>query len=135
MSHAAKHLILLDYYSILKIILKESDKYVALSNLGMYHTWENIKRSCKKNKFKTSAPKWNEGFELLDGSNIISDIQDYFEYRCILEKHGENIVNPSIRIYVNKIENRISFKIRNRYHIELLTLGAMKLLLEPLKVR
>ena len=39
----------------------------------------------------------------------MSDIQDYFE--CILEKHGENIDNPSIIIYINKIENKITFKI------------------------
>ena len=135
MSHAAKHVILLDYYSILKINSKESDKYVALSNLSVYHAWKNIKKSCKNNKFKTSDPTWNEGFELPDDSNIISDIQDYFEYRYILEKHGENTVNPSVRIYVNKMENRISFKIKNRYHIELLTPGARKLLLEALKVR
>ena len=38
------------------------------------------------------------------------DIQDYFEY--ILKKHSENVDNPSIRIYVNKIENRITFKIK-----------------------
>ena len=39
------------------------------------------------------------------------DIQDYFEY--ILKKHGENIDNPSIGIYVNKTENRTIFKINN----------------------
>ena len=45
------------------------------------------------------------------GSCLISDTQDYFEY--ILEKHNENFDNPSIRIYVNKVENRITFKIKN----------------------
>ena len=39
-----------------KINLKESDKYVALSNLGFYHTWKNIKKSYKNNKFKMSTP-------------------------------------------------------------------------------
>ena len=42
-----------------------------------------------------------------DGSYPVSNIQDYFEY--ILEKHGEKTDNPSIRIYVNKIENRVTF--------------------------
>ena len=51
----------------------------------------------------------NDKFELPDGSNSVSDIQDYFEY--ISKKHGENIVNLSVRIYVNKIENRITFKV------------------------
>ena len=57
---------------------------------------------------------------------LISDIQDYFEY--ILKKHSKNVVNPSIRIYVNKIENRITFKIKNGYYLELLTPETMKLL-------
>ena len=46
----------------------------------MYHSWENIEKSYKNNKFKMSAPMWNEEFELPDGSYSISDIQDYFEY-------------------------------------------------------
>ena len=71
--------------------------------------WKNIKKSYKNNKFKISATTWNEDFELTDGSYSISDIQDYFEY--ILKKHGEKTVNPSKKIYVNKIENRITFKI------------------------
>ena len=70
---------------------------------------------------------WNEEFELLpDGSYSISDIQDYFEY--ILKKHSESVDNPSIRIYVNKIENRIMFKIKSGYYLELLTPETMKLL-------
>ena len=65
-------------------------------------------------------------FELPDGSCSISDIQDYFEY--ILKKHNENVDNPSIRIYVNKIENRITFEIKNGHYLELLTPETMKLL-------
>ena len=61
-----------------KINLKRSDKYVALSNLSIYYTWKNIKKSYKNNKFKISAPTWNEEFELSDGSYSISDIQDQF---------------------------------------------------------
>ena len=109
-----------------EIDLRRKDKYIALSNLSIYYTWKNIKKSYKNNKFKISAPAWNEEFELPDGSYSISDIQDYFEY--ILKKHGENTVNPSIRIYTNKIENRITFKIKTGYYLELLTLETMKLL-------
>ena len=61
-----------------------------------------------------------------DGSYSVSDIQDYFEY--ILKKHGENIDKPSVQIYVNKIENRVTFKIKNGYSLELLTPETMKLL-------
>ena len=46
----------------------------------------------------------------------------------ILRKHGENIDKPSIRIYINKIENRITFKIKTGYYLKLLTLETMKLL-------
>ena len=56
----------------------------------------------------------------------MSDIQDYFDY--ILEKYGEDIVKLSVQIYVNKIENRITFKIKNGYSLELLTPETMKLL-------
>ena len=63
-----------------KINLKRSDKYVVLSNLSIYYTWKNIKKSYKNDKFKISAPTWNEEFELPDGSYSVSDIQDYFEY-------------------------------------------------------
>ena len=64
---------------------------------------DNIKSSYNNNKFKISGPNWSDEFELPDGSYSISHIQNYFEY--ILKKHSENIDNPSIRIYVNKIEN------------------------------
>ena len=71
---------------------------------------EKHKNSYNNNKFKASAPTWNDKFELPDGSYSVSDIQDYFEY--ILEKDAEDIDEPSVQIYVNKIENRITFKIK-----------------------
>ena len=95
-------------------------QYIALSNLSIYYAWKNIKKSHKNNKFKISAPIWTEEFELLDGSCSISDIQVYLEY--VLKK----TVNPSIRIYTNKTENRITFKIKTGY-LELLTPETMKL--------
>ena len=67
-----------------KINLKSKDKYVALSSLSTYYTWKNMKKPCKNNKFKMSAPTWNEEFELPDRTYSVSDIQDYFEY--ILKK-------------------------------------------------
>ena len=60
-----------------KINLKGSDKYFVLSNLSIYYTWKNTKRSYKNNKFKISAPTWNKKFELPDRSYSVSDIQDY----------------------------------------------------------
>ena len=57
-----------------KINLKRSDKYVALSNLTIYYTCKNIKKLYNNNKFKISAPTWNEEFELPHGSYSVSDI-------------------------------------------------------------
>ena len=109
-----------------KLVLKRGQKSIALSNLSIYYTWKNIKSSYNNNEFKISAPTWNDKFELPDGSYSVSDIQDYFEY--ILKKHGEDIDKPSVQIYVNKIENRVTFKIKNGYSLELLTSETMKLL-------
>ena len=50
-----------------KINLKRSDKYVALPNISIYYTWKNVNKLYKNNKFKISAPTWNEEFELRDG--------------------------------------------------------------------
>ena len=69
-----------------KLDLRRGEKSIALSNLSIYYTWKNIKSSYNNNKFKISAPTWNDKFELPDGSYSVSDIQDYFEY--ILKKHG-----------------------------------------------
>ena len=94
-----------------KLDLRRGQKTVALSNLSIYYTWKNVKSSYNNNKFKISAPTWSEEFKLPDGSYSVSDMQDYFEY--ILKKHSESVDNPSIRMYVNRIENRITFKVKN----------------------
>ena len=86
---------------------------------------ENIKSEYNNNEFKISAPTWNETFDLPDGSYSIVDIQDYFEF--IIKKH-ETFENPPIQIYPNKIRNRIVFKIKTGYKLELLTSETMKLL-------
>ena len=91
-----------------KLDLRIGEKVIALSNLSIYYTWKSLKSSYNNSKFKISASAWNEEFTLPDESYSISDIQDYFIY--ILKKHGENTNKPSIHIYVNKIENRITLK-------------------------
>ena len=113
-----------------KLDLKRGQKGVALPNV--YYTWKSIKSSYDNNKFKISAPIWSDELELPDGLYSISDIQDYFEY--ILKKHSENVDNPSITIFVNKLENRITFEIKNGYYLELLTPETMNYL-EALKVK
>ena len=93
-----------------EINLKRSDNYVTLSNLNIYYASKNKKKSYIKNEFKISMPTWNDKFELPHGSYSLSDIQDYFEY--IIKKHETITDNQIIRIHVNKIENKITFKIK-----------------------
>ena len=91
-----------------KINLRWKDKYIASSNLRIYYTWKNVKKSYKKNKFKILALTWNEKPELPDTSYSISDIQAW----------GKT-VNPSITIYMNEIESTMAFKIKSGYYLEL----------------
>ena len=86
-----------------KLDLRRKDKYIALSNLSISYTWTNIKKLYKNNKFKISAPTWNEEFELPDGLYSITDIQGYFE--CILKKHEEKTVKRK-----EKIESYLKLK-------------------------
>ena len=115
-----------------KLNLKYPNKNIALANLSIYYTWKNIKSEYNNNKFEISAPTWNDTFDLPDGSYSIADIQDYFEF--IIKKHETLSENPSIQIYANKIKNRIIFKIKTGYTLELLTPETVKLLGSTAKV-
>ena len=101
------HVLVLKLTDILD--LRRGQKTVALSNLSIYYTWKNIKSSYNNNKFKISAPTWNEEFELPDGSYSISDIQDYFEY--ILRKHSESVDNPPITIKI-ELKKELHLKLK-----------------------
>ena len=112
-----------------KLNLKDPNKNMALaklSNLSIYYTWKNIKSAYNNNKFKISAPTWNDKFDLPDGSYSIADIQYYFEF--IIKKHETLTENPPIQIYPNKTKNRIVFKVKTGYRLELLSPETMKLL-------
>ena len=86
---------------------------------------EKYKNVIQNNKFKILALTCNEEFELSDRSYSVSDIQDYFQY--FLKVHERVADKPSIMIYVNKTENRITFKIKTGYYLELLTSETKKL--------
>ena len=109
-----------------KLNLKNPKKNIALVNLSIYYAWKNIKTEYNNNKFNIFASIWSETFDLPDGSYTIDDIQDYFEF--IIKKHETITDNPPISIYSNKIKNRIVFKIKTGYKLELLTPETMKLL-------
>ena len=109
-----------------KLNFKNPNKNIALANLSIYYTWKNIKSDYNNNKFKISAPTWNGTFDVPDGSYSIAALQNYFEY--IIKKH-ETITDVSpVLIYVNKINNRIVFKIKSGYKLELLSKETMRLL-------
>ena len=64
------------YYFIDKLNLK-NNKTIGLAT---YFTWQNVKSKYCNNKFKISAPTWNETFDMSDGSYAITDVEDYFEF-------------------------------------------------------
>ena len=77
-----------------KLNLENPNKNMALANLSIYYTLKNIKSEYNNNKFKISAPTWNDTFDLPDGSYSISDIQHYFEF--IIKKCETLTENPPI---------------------------------------
>ena len=107
-----------------KLNLKDLSKSMALVSLSIYYAWKNIKSTYNNNKFKISAPTWNDKFDLPDGSYSVSDIQDYFEFN--IKKHETLTENPPVQIYHNKIKNRFFFKVKAGY--KLLSLETMELL-------
>ena len=109
-----------------KLYLRRVEKIIPLSNPSTYYTRENIKSSYNNSKFKISAPTWNEKFELPDTSYSVENIQDYLDY--FLKQHRENIDKPSGQMYVTKLENRVTFKIKDGYSLEILIPETMKLL-------
>ena len=114
------------YDLIDQLDLENPNKNMALANLSIYYTWKNVKSTYNNNKLKISAPTWNETFDLPDRSYNISKIQDCFEY--IIKKHETIGANATIIIYANTINNRIVFKIKTGYKLELLSKETMKLL-------
>ena len=93
-----------------KLNLKNPNKNIALANLSIYYTWKNVK-SDYNNKFQISTPTWNDTFDVRDGSYSIAALQNYFEY--IIKKHETIADIYPVLIYVNKINNRIVFKIKS----------------------
>ena len=114
------------YDLIDKLDLRNPNKNMALANLSIYYTWKNVKSTYNNNKFKISAPTWNETFDLPDGSYNISEIQDYIEY--VIKKHETIGENAPILIYASTINNRIVSKIKSGNKLKLSSKETMKLL-------
>ena len=87
-----------------------------LQNLCIYYTFKNIRKQYKTNKPKIIALTWNNDFELPDGSYYVSDTQDYIE--CIIKDHEKLTAVPPIHLYINRINSKLVFKIKNEYKIQ-----------------
>ena len=109
-----------------KLNLKDSNNNMVLANLSICYKWKKIKSAYNNNKFKISAPSWNDEFGLPDGSYSVLDIQGYFGY--IIKKYETIADIPALQIYANKIKNRIVFKIKTGYKLEVLSFETMRLL-------
>ena len=97
-----------------RLDLKSSNKHISLQNLSIYYMQKNIRKQYKNNRLKIIAPRWNDEFELSDGSYSVSDIQDY-----IIKKHETLTTIPSIHVYINMINNTLVFRIKDEYKLEL----------------
>ena len=86
---------------------------------------KNIRKQYKNNKLKIIAPTLDDEFKLPAGSYSVSDIQDYIEF--IIKKHETLTTIPPIHVYINRINNRLVFKIKDGYKLELQTPETIKL--------
>ena len=93
--------------------------------MSIYYTWKIIRQHYKNNKLKIITPNWNDQFELPDGFYSVSIIQYYIKY--IIKKDKTLPTNPPIHIYINRINNRLVFKIKDGYKLEIQTPETIKL--------
>ena len=103
---------------------------MALSDLSIHYTWYNIKEQYNNNKFRLSGPTWSEDVTIPDGSYEISQIQNYFLDE-VIKKHESNFKSNEqspFLIHANRILDRVSFRIKTAYKLELLTNETMRLL-------
>ena len=112
--------------NLIERIDSKKDKYIALPNLSIYYIWKKIKNSYKNNKFQNFSS--NMTWRIWITWWIILYIRYYRLFWIYFKKHEEKTVNPLIMIYINKVENRITFKIRTGYYLKLLTPETMQLL-------
>ena len=123
------HKVVLDFSQ--RLDLRNLNKLIALLNLSIYYMWKNIRRHykngikrSKKRQYKKKAV-WNDEFGLPHSSYFVSYIQEYIER--IIKKHKTLTTIPLIHVQINRINNRLVFKIKDRYKLELQTPETMKL--------
>ena len=103
------HKFVLNFSQVLD--LRSSDKSLLFKIYLFISRVKNIRKQYTNNKLKMIAPTWNDEFELPNGSYSVSDIQDYIEY--IIKKLETLTAIPPIHAYINRINNRLVFKIKD----------------------
>ena len=99
-----------------KTDVRRGDNRVVFPHLSIYYTWKNIKKSHKNKKFGIKS--------MVFLMYSTSDIQKYFEY--IIKQHATLTNKPPIQIYINRIQNRVTFNIESGCYLELLMPETMK---------
>ena len=94
-----------------KLGVRSSNKQIALQNFRNYYTWKSKRQLHTNNKQKIITPTWNDESELPERSCSVEDILDYNEY--LIKKHEKLPTNPPIHIYINRINDRLMFKIKD----------------------
>ena len=100
-----------------RLDLRSSNKHVALQKVSIHYTGKNMRKQFKKNKLKIIAPTLNDELELPDSSYSVSDIQDCIKH--LIKKQETLTTIPPIHVYINRISNRLMFKIKDEYKLEL----------------
>ena len=84
-----------------------------------------MREEYNNNKFRLSGPTWSK-----DVTYQIYQIQNYFLHE-IIKKHESDVKSNEqlpILIFANRILNRVAFRIKTGYKLELLTNETMRLL-------
>ena len=103
-----------------RLDLRSLDSNVAAQSLSIYYTWKNVRTINLEKKLQLGMMNLNCQMVL-----IVSHIQDYIEF--IIQKHEILTTIPPIHVYINRINNRLVFKIKDGYKLELEIPGTMKL--------
>ena len=92
------------------------------------------KKQYKNNKLKIIVTTLKDTFQLPDSSYSVPGIHDHSKYIIIIKNHDKLPFNPAFFIYINKMDDRVMFIIKNAYQPELQTPETMKLFVSTQKL-
>ena len=92
------------------------------------------KKQYKNNKLKIIVTTLKDTFQLPDSSYSVPGIHDHSKYIIIIKNHKKLPFNPAFFIYINKMDDRVMFIIKNAYQPELQTPETMKLFVSTQKL-